>query len=59
VAGIRKPAKSKNTHVWFGFYENAFRLMRQLYATAVPLRPGSPFADISDAFRQQNYRNGN
>lgn len=36
-------------HVWFGFYDNAFRLMQRAYAD--PDRPaGSPFASWRDAF---------
>lgn len=37
-------------HIWFGFYENAFRLMRRCYAEAA--RPhGSPLATWQDAFK--------
>src|SRR5262245_46624508 len=36
-------------HVWMGFYENAFRLLRQCYAE-LGREPGSPFADWQDAF---------
>ncbi|MEA2331307.1 MAG: hypothetical protein QOH58_1445 [Thermoleophilaceae bacterium] len=37
-------------HVWFGFYDNAFRLMRDAYEEAA--RPaGSPLATFGDAFK--------
>ncbi|APR81300.1 cytoplasmic membrane protein [Minicystis rosea] len=37
-------------HIWFGFYENAFRLMRDIYAEAA--RPaGGPLASWQDAFK--------
>jgi uncharacterized protein with NAD-binding domain and iron-sulfur cluster len=40
-------------HIWFGFYENAFRLMREVYAECA--RPeGAPLASIFDAFKPQS-----
>jgi uncharacterized protein with NAD-binding domain and iron-sulfur cluster len=36
-------------HVWMGFYENAFRLLRECYAE-LGRTPGSPLADWRDAF---------
>jgi uncharacterized protein with NAD-binding domain and iron-sulfur cluster len=37
-------------HIWFGFYENAFRVMREAYAQLQ--RPaGAPLADWRDAFK--------
>lgn len=37
-------------HIWFGFYENAFRLMRQLYAE-LGREPSEPMATWQDAFK--------
>ncbi len=37
-------------HVWFGFYENAFRAMRAAYEE-LDRPPGHPLARIEDAFR--------
>ena len=37
-------------HVWLGFYENAFRAMRQCYEE-LDRRPGSPLATMDDAFK--------
>ncbi len=37
-------------HVWFGFYDNAFRLMRDAYAE-VGREPGTPLAGFDDAFK--------
>ena len=37
-------------HLWFGFYENAFNVMRRCYA-ALSRAPGEPLATIQDAFK--------
>jgi uncharacterized protein with NAD-binding domain and iron-sulfur cluster len=37
-------------HIWFGFYENAFRVMREAYA-ALGRRPDAPLATWRDAFK--------
>ncbi len=37
-------------HLWMGFYENAFRLMRECYAE-LPTNPGRRFVDFRDAFK--------
>jgi uncharacterized protein with NAD-binding domain and iron-sulfur cluster len=37
-------------HLWFGFYENAFNVMRRCYA-ALGRAPGEPLATIEDAFK--------
>jgi uncharacterized protein with NAD-binding domain and iron-sulfur cluster len=37
-------------HIWFGFYENAFRVLRDAYATT----PNGRFATIDDAFTRQS-----
>lgn len=37
-------------HLWFGFYENAFNVMRRCY-TALGRAPGEPLATIQDAFK--------
>lgn len=37
-------------HVWLGFYENAFRLLRECYAELAGTPGGSPFGDWRDAF---------
>jgi uncharacterized protein with NAD-binding domain and iron-sulfur cluster len=36
-------------HVWLGYYDNAFRLIREVYE-ALERPPGSPLADWRDAF---------
>jgi uncharacterized protein with NAD-binding domain and iron-sulfur cluster len=38
-------------HLWMGFYENAFRLMRECYAERHRAFPGCRFADWQDAFK--------
>jgi len=39
-------------HLWMGFYENAFNVMRHVYAecTQKNLMPGTPFTDVTQAF---------
>src|SRR5579863_4978647 len=43
-------------HVWFGFYENAFELIRLAYeeVNRLGLTPGSPFTDFTKAFTKQS-----
>ena len=41
-------------HISFGFYANAFSMIKQAYA-ALDRPPGSPLATWRDAFRQQDY----
>ncbi len=40
-------------HIWMGHYENAFRMMRQVYKE-LGRRPGSPLATIDEAFKKQS-----
>lgn len=40
-------------HVWGGFYENAFRVMQQVYGE-LPPDTGNPLQNWDDAFRKQN-----
>ena len=40
-------------HLWFGFYENAFNVMRRCY-TALGRAPGEPLATVEDAFKGIN-----
>ena len=44
-------------HLWMGFYENAFGLIRQIYAEAHTkgLMPNSPFTEARKAFTPMNY----
>jgi uncharacterized protein with NAD-binding domain and iron-sulfur cluster len=37
-------------HVWLGFYENSFRMMRECYSALQASPQGSPFGDWQDAF---------
>lgn len=41
-------------HIWFGFYANAFRMIKEAYAS-LGRPPGSPLATWRDAFKQQDY----
>jgi uncharacterized protein with NAD-binding domain and iron-sulfur cluster len=41
-------------HIWFGFYTNAFKMIKEAYASMD--RPvGAPLATWRDAFKQQDY----
>jgi uncharacterized protein with NAD-binding domain and iron-sulfur cluster len=37
-------------HIWFGFYDNAFRVMREAYQE-LGREPGTPLATLEDAFK--------
>jgi uncharacterized protein with NAD-binding domain and iron-sulfur cluster len=41
-------------HIWFGFYSNAFRMIKAAYAQ-LDRPPGAPLATWRDAFKQQDY----
>jgi uncharacterized protein with NAD-binding domain and iron-sulfur cluster len=41
-------------HIWFGFYENAFKMMREAYA-AMHRPPGAPLATWDEAFKPQHF----
>ena len=41
-------------HIWFGFYDNAFTVMRQCY-DELARNPNAPLARLDDAFHEQNY----
>jgi uncharacterized protein with NAD-binding domain and iron-sulfur cluster len=37
-------------HIWLGFYDNAFRMLRQCYGELLAADPASPYGDWRDAF---------
>jgi uncharacterized protein with NAD-binding domain and iron-sulfur cluster len=41
-------------HVWMGFYENAFRVIREIY-TENNRPPGTPLATWTDAFKEHDF----
>lgn len=41
-------------HIWLGFYDNAFRVMRQAYGE-LNRPPGTPLATWQDAFKKHSY----
>jgi uncharacterized protein with NAD-binding domain and iron-sulfur cluster len=51
--GVHGRIEEHGLHVWLGYYENAFRLMRECYAELDRPRtdPGSPVLRWDDAFR--------
>ncbi len=56
-ASVGNRIEEHGLHIWMGFYENAFRMMRLAYAecAAKALSPGSPFHTWEDAFTRQDY----
>jgi uncharacterized protein with NAD-binding domain and iron-sulfur cluster len=49
--GIAGRVEEHGLHLWMGFYENAFRLMRECYAERNRILPHCRFASWSDAFK--------
>jgi uncharacterized protein with NAD-binding domain and iron-sulfur cluster len=49
--GIADRIEEHGLHLWMGFYENAFRLMRECYAERQAVCPQCRFADWRDAFK--------
>jgi uncharacterized protein with NAD-binding domain and iron-sulfur cluster len=57
-ASSRGPAgriEEHGLHVWLGFYENAFRMMRECYAELARDPAQSPIASWRDAFRPDSH----
>ncbi|HEX8711974.1 MAG TPA: NAD(P)-binding protein [Terracidiphilus sp.] len=49
--GVADRVEEHGLHLWMGFYENAFRLMRECYAERNAAYPNCRFADWRDAFK--------
>jgi uncharacterized protein with NAD-binding domain and iron-sulfur cluster len=49
-AALADRIEEHGLHVWFGFYDNAFRLMRDAYEE-LGRPPGTPLATFEDAFK--------
>jgi len=49
--GVADRIEEHGLHLWMGFYENAFRLMRECYAELPPMRGKRRFATWQDAFQ--------
>jgi uncharacterized protein with NAD-binding domain and iron-sulfur cluster len=49
--GIADRVEEHGLHLWMGFYDNAFRLMRECYAERHQAFPACRFADWREAFR--------
>ncbi|MES2935775.1 MAG: NAD(P)-binding protein [Pseudomonadota bacterium] len=51
---IAQRIEEHGLHIWFGFYENAFRMIKDVYAEAN--RPaGAPLATWDEAFKRHSY----
>jgi len=55
-AAIHQRIEEHGFHVWFGFYENAFRMMRGLYdaLAGMPSTPYKTFASVEEAFTRRS-----
>src|SRR5262245_57552723 len=55
-AAIHQRIEEHGFHVWFGFYENAFRMMRGLYdaLAGMPSPPYKTFASVEEAFTRRS-----
>ena len=49
--GVADRIEEHGLHLWMGFYENAFRLMRECYAERHATYPNCRFADWRDALK--------
>ncbi len=56
-AAMRNRIEEHGLHMWMGFYENAFHVMRQVFTEIHEkgLAPDSPFQDWTDAFTGQSF----
>ena len=54
---VHERIEEHGIHLWMGFYENAFRVIRQVYdeARKKNLMPDSPFTDVTKAFSPMRY----
>lgn len=53
-AALGQRIEEHGLHIWFGFYANAFKMIKQAYA-ALDRPPGAPLATWRDAFKQHDY----
>jgi uncharacterized protein with NAD-binding domain and iron-sulfur cluster len=49
--GVSDRIEEHGLHLWMGFYENAFQLMRECYEERHRIHPNCRFADWRDAFK--------
>src|SRR5437899_7553080 len=49
-AAMGERIEEHGLHVWFGFYDNAFNMMRRCY-DELGRPPGAPLATLADAFK--------
>jgi uncharacterized protein with NAD-binding domain and iron-sulfur cluster len=48
--GVHDRIEEHGIHLWMGCYENAFRMIRRVYAETATLRPGCPVRHWREAF---------
>lgn len=54
--GIHNRIEEHGLHIWFGFYENAFRMIQQVYRENETNRPpGTPLREWTEAFKPANF----
>lgn len=53
-AAMGERIEEHGLHVWFGFYENAFKTMERLFASVSPASPIATFRNVQEALRPQH-----
>ncbi|MCA9660428.1 MAG: NAD(P)-binding protein, partial [Myxococcales bacterium] len=53
-AEVAQRIEEHGLHIWFGFYENAFSMIRRCFAAA-QRPPGAPLADWREAFKPHHH----
>jgi len=53
-AQVGQRIEEHGLHIWFGFYANAFKMIKEAYAS-LERPPGAPLATWRDAFKQHDY----
>ena len=54
--GINSRIEEHGLHIWFGFYENAFRMIQEVYReNEVNRPPGTPLREWNEAFKPDDF----
>jgi uncharacterized protein with NAD-binding domain and iron-sulfur cluster len=54
--GMNSRIEEHGLHIWFGFYENAFRMIQRVYReNEVSRPPGTPLREWSEAFKPDDF----
>src|SRR3954454_16712944 len=52
--GVNGRIEEHGLHIWLGFYDNAFRMMRECHAELAAQGQGAAFGDWQDAWTPEN-----